>query len=200
MDGALSIPNPTERHLRYWDREGGPSVFISYRSGKEDDGDVAQLLYTEAAMLYDPAAIFLASRSIPPATKFSPIINAALKHSTLFVPIIGKDWAESLPPTDTQKGHPWVMHEVATALRMGKIILPVMAINNHRIPGDIPLEICEIADYQTINCSLEDGGDFVPRVEEIVLRMGFLAFNLLDKPMRYNYLATDSMFGNQDHT
>jgi hypothetical protein len=191
--------NPTERHLRYWERMGGPSVFISYRSGVEDDVDLAQLLYNDAAMSYGREAIFLASRSIPPATKFSPIINAALKQSVLFVPIIGKEWAGSLLPTDTQKGHPWVVHEVATALRMGKIVLPVMAINNHRIPGDVPPEICEISDYQTINCSLEDGDDFMPRVKEIVLRMGFLAPNLLDKPMHFNYLAADSTFGNQNH-
>ena len=191
MKKAPNPLDPTERHLGYWEREGHPSVFICYRSGVADDVDLAQLLYTSATLRYAREAIFLASRSIPPATRFSPVINAALEHAVLFVPIIGRDWAESLPASGANKGHPWVVHEVATALKMGKMILPVMTINNHRIRGDMPPEIAGITDYQTINCSLEDGGDFVPRVEEVVKRMAFLAPQLLDAPMGFDYLAAN---------
>lgn len=116
------------------------------------------------------------------------------------MPIIGRGWAESLPTTDTKKGHPWVVHEVATALELGKMVLPVMGISNHRIPGAIPPEISEIADCQTINCSLEEGSDFVPRVEDVVLRMGFLAPKLLDRPMDFNYLTADPVFTGHDRS
>lgn len=183
-------PDPTTRHLQYWERQGHPRVFICYRSGVEDDVDLAHLLYDSASMSYGKESIFLASESIPPAARFSPIINAALEHSVLLVPIIGKNWAESLPTTDTNRGHPWVVHEVATALRMGKMILPVMAINDHRIRDEVPSEIAEITEYQTISCSLEDGGDFVPRVDKVVRMMAFLAPQLLDAPPRFNYLTT----------
>lgn len=103
-------------------------IFISYRRSDSAAGyamGLAQHLRDE----FGDARVFRDVRSIPPGVEFGDFIRQSLSRCVVLLVVIGRRWA-----TETDEhGYPrlhqpgdWVRLEVATALRQGIRVVPVL--------------------------------------------------------------------------
>jgi hypothetical protein len=146
------VSDPTGRSLvAYWERFGYPEVFISFRSKRDADMQGAGFVYHSLVREFGFNTPFCSEYSIPAGAYAETVMNAALQHAQVLAVIVGPGWADSLETRQDQRGHPWVIHEVATALDRHMSILPVMITNRRRIEGNLPPRIAPVAGFQTIH-------------------------------------------------
>jgi hypothetical protein len=124
--------------LDRWDGYGYPKIFINYRNSRPDaaqnySGDwwASLLLDDYLSGWFGASAIFRATRSVPRCPGFATLLRRAVAECTVFMPVIGAGWEESLA------SHPWVVEEWRIALAAGKVILPVIIKQELRpAPGE----------------------------------------------------------------
>lgn len=111
-------------------------VFISYR--REDAAASAGRLYDRLVARYGKRRVFRDVDAIPLATDFRQQIAAAMNSCDALIAVIGRDW---LSVTD-DSGRPriqdprdWVSVEIATAFRMGKVVIPIL-VEEARMPSE----------------------------------------------------------------
>jgi hypothetical protein len=111
----------------------------------------AGFVYNALLQEYGLRTAFCSEYSIPPGADSEVLMNTALQHAQVLAVIAGRGWADSLEGSEKRRGHPWVIHEVATALERRMRILPILITNRRRIEGKIPQRIARVAGFQTMN-------------------------------------------------
>jgi hypothetical protein len=102
-------------------------IFISYR--RDDDRHAAGRLADELAGVFGPETLFRDIESIAPGQDFEVALNTALASCAVMLVVIGRRW---LDITDAQgrrrleQEGDWVRTEVATALKRGIPVIPVL--------------------------------------------------------------------------
>ncbi len=102
-------------------------IFISYR--RDDDRHAAGRLADELAGVFGPETLFRDIESIAPGQDFEVALNTALASCAVMLVVIGPRW---LGITDAQgrrrleQDGDWVRTEVATALKRGIPVIPVL--------------------------------------------------------------------------
>lgn len=95
-------------------------AFISYRHA--DTAEVAQALYLQLQREFGSGQLFMDVHSIGRSDQISPRVLNALERATVFIPLIGSQWASVTGADGTPRLHDpkdLVRQEAATALKRG---------------------------------------------------------------------------------
>jgi TIR domain len=125
-------------------------IFLCYRSG--DDAYAAALLDEKLSDVIGRQNVFRASRSVKPGESYSEAIMTALKVCDTVLVVIGPTWREHINKSGDQEPSTqddWVRIEIATALRHGKQVIPLLLSRTPRLTAhDLPQDISDMAYKQ----------------------------------------------------
>jgi len=128
-------------------------VFISYRRGDASQlaGDIRRCL---SAVIPD-VAIFLDLQTIQPGDDFSDTIFRNIESADLFILLVSPSWIASIQDSN-RTTEDWVKMEVETALRLGKVIIPVVADSGESFYElELPKSISRLKSFNCIELQPE---------------------------------------------
>ena len=134
-------------------------VFISYRH--DDTPAYARDIRRRLEARYGKHRVFMDLDSIPLATRdFRERINEAMASSSALVAVIGRDWlteADSSGRPRIQNPGDWVRAEIAAAIQMKKVVIPVF-VEGAAPPSadDLPEPLKPLAYIQGLKTSEQD--------------------------------------------
>jgi hypothetical protein len=101
-------------------------VFISYR--RDDAAGFSHAIYDRLVEFLPEKRVFMDVHGIDTGADFTQRLNAALAQCGVLLVLIGKRWAgsEASGASRLQEARDWVRLEVATALRRGIAVIPVL--------------------------------------------------------------------------
>lgn len=128
---------------------GENNIFVSYRR-EDSTGETFQLVKSLKQFI-NGQKIFLDNEKLEPGQDFPKALKQHLKNCDIILVVIGKKWLEyngdnSLPLSD--EGN-WVRIEIATAIRQGKLIIPIL-LNGTTMPRkeDLPSVLAPLVNKQ----------------------------------------------------
>jgi hypothetical protein len=97
--------------------------------------------------------IFKSGRSIPPGADFAEILRRQAAECELMCVLIGPGWLDARSEDGVRlldRAHDWVRVEIATALRAGNRVVPVLLGDATMLPdaSALPAEIAQLARLQ----------------------------------------------------
>jgi hypothetical protein len=125
-------------------------VFISYRNS--DTGSCAgQLAQRLAAFQFE--SVFVDREAIGVGEDFADTIRAELARCQAVLVLMGPQWLAARDASGAprlEQAEDWVRREVAIALRLGLIVVPVL-VDDARLPavGELPADITAVARLNT---------------------------------------------------
>ncbi len=135
-------------------RKSRPSgrIFISYR--RADTPHIAGRLFDRLASRFGKRNIFMDVDSIEPGLDFSTVIEKAVSSCDVLLALVGQRWLDSRetpgPPRIQEPGD-LVALEIATALKKGVRVIPVLVDNAPPPPsGLLPDELVQLARLQAV--------------------------------------------------
>jgi hypothetical protein len=121
-------------------------VFVNYRTG---DGDwAATLIARELTTRFGADSVFFASRSIRPGQDFAVQILDRIPHCDVLLVVVGGQWFRDQRIDDPED---WVHREIAIALRLGVLVVPVLLDGAPRLTeADLPTPLAALARCQYV--------------------------------------------------
>src|SRR5215203_4948130 len=145
-------------------------VFINYRTG---DGDkTAALIDQELSHRFGRDCIFRASKSIPPGNTYPDDLLSGLRGSSVFLAIIGPDWANF--QVRLRDPEDWVRKEILEAFECAVPVIPVLdGRKTDRLnKADLPAELASLAEIQSVPFdSTHDTEACLKRLGDLVAEM-----------------------------
>lgn len=143
------------------DDQANIRIVISYR--RQDTPGGAGRLRESLAEHFGRENVFLDIDAIPPGVPWRQAIEKTIHECNVLLPVIGVHW---LGAADEQGGrrlddpNDVLRFEIANALRAGVRIIPIQ-LHGASMPGrdELPDEIAELADYQSIRIDDDDWRD-----------------------------------------
>ncbi|MET8560871.1 toll/interleukin-1 receptor domain-containing protein [Streptomyces flaveolus] len=140
-----------------------PRVFLSFR--KPDSRWMRDRVYRALSDRLGADAIFKSGTSIPPGADFAEILRRQAAECELMCVLIGPGWLDARGEDGVRlldRAHDWVRLEIATALRAGNRVVPVLLGDATMLPdaSALPAEIAELARLQFLRVAethLPDG-------------------------------------------
>ncbi|MEU2670365.1 toll/interleukin-1 receptor domain-containing protein [Streptomyces sp. NPDC007164] len=128
-----------------------PRIFLSYR--KPDSRWMRNRVYHALSDRLGADEIFKSGQSIPPGADFAEILRRQAAECELMCVLIGPGWLDALGEDGVRlldRAHDWVRLEIATALRAGNRVVPVLLGDATMLPdaSALPAEIAELAHLQ----------------------------------------------------
>ncbi|MFF9213501.1 MULTISPECIES: toll/interleukin-1 receptor domain-containing protein [unclassified Streptomyces] len=128
-----------------------PRVFLSFR--KPDSRWMRDRVYRALSDRLGAAEIFKSGQSIPPGADFAAILRRQAAECELMCVLIGPGWLDARGEDGVRlldRPHDWVRVEIATALRAGNRVVPVLLGDTTMLPdaAALPAEIAELARLQ----------------------------------------------------
>ncbi|MGV9626443.1 toll/interleukin-1 receptor domain-containing protein [Streptomyces sp. NPDC003487] len=128
-----------------------PRVFLSFR--KPDSRWMRDRVYRALSDRLGAAEIFKSGQSIPPGADFAGILRRQAAECELMCVLIGPGWLDARGEDGVRlldRPHDWVRVEIATALRAGNRVVPVLLGDTTMLPdaAALPAEIAELARLQ----------------------------------------------------
>lgn len=128
-----------------------PRIFLSFR--KSDSRWMRDRVYRSLSDRLGADAIFKSGQSIPPGADFAEILRRQAAGCELMCVLIGPGWLEARDENGMRlldRAHDWVRLEIATALREGNRVVPVLLGDATMLPdaSALPAEIKELARLQ----------------------------------------------------
>ena len=110
-------------------------IFISYR--RDDDPGFAQALYLRLEQEFGSANLFMdVEGQIKPGDDFVKVLNDQVAQCDVLLAIIGEDWIDARDDDGNrrlEKDSDFVRIEIASALQLGKRVIPVL-VNKAEMP------------------------------------------------------------------
>lgn len=130
-----------------------PRIFLSFR--KPDSRWMRNRVYRALSDRLGADEIFKSGRSIPPGADFAEILRRQAAECELMCVLIGPGWLDARGEDGVRlldRDHDWVRLEVATALRAGNRVVPVLLGDATLLPDAsvLPAEIAELACLQFV--------------------------------------------------
>ena len=134
------------------------SLFISYR--RDDTRWIARALHKHLAEGLGPHRVFMDRIEIRGGQRFADELNAALARSTVLLAIIGPQWLTLTDRYHQPRIHgadDWVARELRTALKDGKVVIPLYVDGAKRItdPQFLPRALGLLTGIEGITLSDE---------------------------------------------
>ncbi|MFF3127073.1 toll/interleukin-1 receptor domain-containing protein [Streptomyces sp. NPDC057908] len=128
-----------------------PSIFLSFR--KRDSRWMRDRVYRALSHHLGADEIFKSGQSIPPGADFAEILRRQAAECALMCVLIGPGWIDARGEDGVRlldREHDWVRLEIATALRAGNHVVPVLLGDATPLPdaSALPPEIAELARLQ----------------------------------------------------
>ncbi|MCX4847315.1 toll/interleukin-1 receptor domain-containing protein [Streptomyces sp. NBC_00893] len=128
-----------------------PRIFLSYR--KPDSRWMRNRVYHALSDRLGADAIFKSGQSIPPGADFAEILRRQAAECELMCVLIGPGWLDARGEDGVRlldRAHDWVRLEIATALRAGNRVVPVLLGDATMLPdaSALPAEIARLAHLQ----------------------------------------------------
>ncbi|MFJ1576853.1 toll/interleukin-1 receptor domain-containing protein [Streptomyces sp. NPDC088147] len=128
-----------------------PRIFLSFR--KPDSRWIRDRVYRALSDRLGANEIFKSGQSIPPGADFAEILRRQAAECELMCVLIGPGWLDARGEDGVRlldRAHDWVRLEIATALRAGNRIVPVLLGDATMLPdaSALPTEIAELARLQ----------------------------------------------------
>ncbi|MFB6814735.1 toll/interleukin-1 receptor domain-containing protein [Streptomyces sp. NPDC056347] len=128
-----------------------PRIFLSYR--KPDSRWMRDRVHRALSDRLGADEIFKSGRSIPPGADFAEILRRQAADCELMCVLIGTGWLDARDGDGVRlldRAHDWVRLEIATALRAGNRVVPVLLGDATMLPdaSALPAEIAELARLQ----------------------------------------------------
>ena len=128
-----------------------PRVFLSFR--KPDSRWMRDRVYRALSDRLGANEIFKSGQSIPPGADFAEILRRQAAECELMCVLIGPGWLDARGENGVRlldRAHDWVRLEIATALRAGNRVVPVLLGDATMLPdaSALPAEIAELARLQ----------------------------------------------------
>ncbi|WP_079134205.1 toll/interleukin-1 receptor domain-containing protein [Streptomyces sp. EN23] len=130
-----------------------PRVFLSFR--KRDSRWMRERVYRALSDRLGAEEIFKSSESIPPGADFAEVLVNQAAECKLMCVLIGPEWLDARNEDGVRlldRDHDWVRLEIATALRAGNRVVPVLLGDATMLPGpsELPVEIAELGRLQCL--------------------------------------------------
>ena len=128
-----------------------PRVFLSFR--KADSRLLRDRVYQAMADRFGAGEIFKSGRSIPAGADFAGVLRRQAAECELMLVLIGPAWLDISDDDGKRlldRPHDWVRVEIATALRAGNRVIPVLLGDATMLPDGpaLPDEIAGLARLQ----------------------------------------------------
>ena len=125
------------------------TVFLSYR--RSDTVDVAGRLSDNLRYKFGRGFLFRDVMSISPGDRFDSELETQLAAAKVALVLIGTTWLEELKKRLTEEKTDWHRMEVATALRKGKRVIPVL-LKGAMLPPEeaLPEDLLQLTKCQAI--------------------------------------------------
>ncbi|WP_327748075.1 toll/interleukin-1 receptor domain-containing protein [Streptomyces europaeiscabiei] len=128
-----------------------PRIFLSFR--KPDSRWMRDRVYRALSDRLGANEIFKSGQSIPPGADFAEILRRQAAECELMCVLIGPGWLDARGEDGVRlldRAHDWVRLEIATALRAGNRVVPVLLGDATMLPdaSALPAEIAELARLQ----------------------------------------------------
>jgi len=153
-------------------------VFISYRAA--DQPLAAAAIHDALTRRFGADRVFRDCASMRAGQHYPSAIRAALDSATVLVSVVGPQWL-TLTELGTSirlidRAQDWVRHEIASALRRGIPVVPVMLMdtpeNTARLtPAELPEDIQQLAKLQTFEFSPRRFGEDMDRLARRLLQL-----------------------------
>ncbi|MCP3802076.1 TIR domain-containing protein [Allokutzneria sp. A3M-2-11 16] len=125
------------------------TVFVNYRTG--DGEDAAAHIDDDLSRRFGSRHVFFAAKSIGLGTRFPERLDSALHTCKVLLCVIGERWSTSTDRSGQRlidRSDDWVRREIATALRRGVIVIPVLRRETRLSKEELPEDIADIAELQ----------------------------------------------------
>jgi hypothetical protein len=134
-----------------------PSIFLCYR--REDTQDAAGRLHDRLVDAYGLERVFMDIDSVPPGVNFVTYINQQLQGCAAVLVMIGRGWTAMTDPEGNRRLDDPADHvrvEVATALKQGVLVIPIL-VQNASMPraADLPEDIRDVAFHNAMKLTPE---------------------------------------------
>ncbi|MFE9093029.1 toll/interleukin-1 receptor domain-containing protein [Streptomyces sp. NPDC007264] len=128
-----------------------PRIFLSFR--KPDSRWMRDRVYRALSDRLGANEIFKSGQSIPPGADFAEILRRQAAECELMCVLIGPGWLDARGEDGVRlldRAHDWVRLEIATALRAGNRVVPVLLGDATMLPdaSALPAEIAKLARLQ----------------------------------------------------
>lgn len=159
-------------------------VFISYRN--DDEPEVVGAIHSELVKRFGRDNVFRSFDSTR-GDRYPAMLLSALEVADALVAVIGPDWLAAADGTRLDRAGDWVRMELATALRAGVPIVPVLLAGATPIAqDDLPVDIRGVADTQALvlrERALDaDLQGLVRRLEQLAPMLGISRLFVPDPP------------------
>lgn len=144
-----------------------PTVFLSYR--RSDTGGEAGRLSDALQYKLGQRFVFRDVVSISPGDQFDAMLESQLATAKLALVLIGPTWLEELQKRLTEEGIDYHRVEVATALREGKRVIPVLLRGAALPPPEaLPKDLLTLTKCQAVTIRDEAWKTDVDRLIEAI--------------------------------
>jgi hypothetical protein len=133
-----------------------PRIFLSFR--KADSRWLRDRVYQALADRFGAAEIFKSGESIPPGADYAVILRRQAAECELMFVLIGPAWLDITDDDGKRlldRPHDWVREEIATALKAGNRVIPVLVGDAAMLPegSALPHEIAVLSRLQFLRVS-----------------------------------------------
>jgi hypothetical protein len=148
-------------------------VFISYRQ-RGDCRFMAASVHYAFKQHFGPERVFFDINSMRPGARYPDELRRALARSAVLLAVIHRDWVADLRERRGARTPDWVLLEIATALRTGMVVVPVL-LDDAQLPEpeSLPAEISDLANRHACVLqwwSLDEDLDRLVRSVELYVR------------------------------
>lgn len=134
----------------------GLGVFVNYRRGYRHTAMIA-LIGRELAHRFGEHRVFLDADSVEPGARYPDALWLGLQASRVVLAVIHPGWLDDLRQRALGPGRDWVGFEIETALRSGKVLVPVL-LDGAAVPAgpDLPPEIRDLTHRAACQVRADD--------------------------------------------
>jgi len=150
-------------------------VFISYRQ-RGDYRFMAASVHYAFKQHFGAERVFFDINSMRPGARYPDELRRALARSKVLLAVIHRNWIADLRERRGARTPDWVFFEIATALRTGMVVVPVL-LDDAQLPTpeELPDEISDLANRHACVLqwwSLDDDLDRLVRSIELYVPRG----------------------------
>ncbi len=146
-------------------------VFLNYRT--TDEPVAVAMLDQVLSERFGAEAVFLASKSIPLGVDWEREMFAAVEKSTALLALVGRNWLDAKDGEGRRRLEDpgdFVRREIATALNLGKQVIPVLLGVERKTlrEANLPADISELTRRQSIKIAIHSAQ---PDIDQLVSKL-----------------------------